>query len=1477
MTKIKDVIKIKNKKNTNIFLFLLLIIIFVNSVRFIQSSGTIVDEQNTSFDLDGNTLEKLKISSGMSSPLLWYSQTEHEVQAVAISSDGNYSISGSKSMSKNLIALYHKNNSVPLWEKDDLNGEVFSVDISANGSYMVAGTGYGFGEDITVYLFEKKSPTPVWSYQLGNIVFSVAISSDGNYIVAGSKDDRVYLFHKSSSTPIWNFQAGDHISSVAISSEGKYIVVGSGDHKIYFFERSSSTPLWSHTIDYIPGHMGDVESVSISSDGSYIAAVTQIYQGTSKVYLFHRSSSTPLWKYSAGDYLNSVSIDSEGNYIVAGGRDNKVYVFHRSSSTPLWSYTTGDSVNSVSISADGNYIVSGGGWNDKSVYLFNKTSNIPLWKYETTNYINSVSISANGRFSVAGGSDKNVYLFKSNGSQKHITLYADADNPDTNAEFNLYWNTFINPEHIWIYESNHFIGEINESVTLIDTGNALNNPYRISGLLNGSYYYKIKINNSVHGEIYSNCIKVNIYLVYNLIWSRLYGDDGTQGGFGVCVDSLNNIYQTGYIMDGPHGRNDGIVIKSSNSGVQLWNKTFGRSDDDIGLDICVDSNDDIYVVGKIDSHPIDHQDKIILLKYNSTGDCYWNRTWYDMSRANGRSIAIDSEDNIYVAGYAGDIGTTDLVFIKYNSEGSKIWQRIWGGSGYEGRYGLKIAIDSQDHLYIAAQTNSFGAGDSDAVLIKYDKFGNQIWNKTWGGVSIDGAEAITIDSNDDIFIAGYTDSYSTNGRRNLFLAKYNDSGILIWNKTWEGLGSAFCKDMTVDSNNNVILTGTTNEDMPEFVFLLMYDNSCKLLWNTLWGDEMSMMNQGSGICIDSFDNIYVSGYADYYEGHNGDIFLLKYSQLLIPEPFLLYTNAGLPDIDGIFDLIWIKSDKANNYSIYVYDKYITEINSSLTLLSDMMAVSPYGINAINGTYYYIVVAHNNYGDAFSNCIEIVVQTLDNVAPNILINNPTPNGLFGFEAPSYNITLLEGDLDSIWYRLNNETIVTYNITINYWNGYLEQDSWDQLGNGTITISFYANDSAGNIGQASVNVQKDVLGPIINITTPLDNSFFGFNAPQYDLSIVEFNLDSMWYSLDYGVTIVPIYSLTGTIDQVVWETKGSGTVPIRFYANDSLGHESFTDVTIIKDLINPLVTINYPDAEGIFGDKPPDYGISIIENNLKTYWYTLDGGTTNITITSLTGTINQAEWDKHGNGSVNLQFFAEDEGGNEGFAEILVKKDINLPLITINSPELNDIVGFQSPTFDIIVVEPNIDAMWYTLDGGMTTYSFTEFTGQIDDIEWDKFGHGTVLIQFHVRDKAGNEAFAEVQVNKDLIAPIITINAPLIGTVFEDYSPIYSISIEETNLKSYWYSLDGGTTNFTISELTGVISESAWNDLPNGHVTLTFYASDEGGNIGQAPVIITKNTTETPGTPPPGIPGYNLIALLGVTLAVTLILTKRKLKK
>ena len=189
----------------------------------------------------------------------------------------------------------------------------------------------------------------------------------------------------------------------------------------------------------------------------------------------------------------------------------------------------------------------------------------------------------------------------------------------------------------------------------------------------------------------------------------------------------------------------------------------------------------------------------------------------------------------------------------------------------------------------------------------------------------------------------------------------------------------------------------------------------------------------------------------------------------------------------------------------------------------------------------------------------------------------------------------------------------------------------------------------------------------------NNFYSSTAPDFDLNISELNLKTAWYTLDNGLTNISFIGLTGTIDQTEWDKKSDGAVQIRFYTNDSVGNEGYTDRLIYKDTLDPIITINSPTSGEEFYDLPPEFNITVDELNLNSTWYTIDGGLTIITFTEMTGFIDSTEGDEAPIGAVTIRFYARDLAGNEVYQEVVVLKrtsevppeipGFNLPIIFI----------------------------------------------------------------------------------------------------------------------------------------------------------------------------------------------------------------------
>ncbi|MFW9829564.1 MAG: hypothetical protein ACFFEY_18465 [Candidatus Thorarchaeota archaeon] len=342
--------------------------------------------------------------------------------------------------------------------------------------------------------------------------------------------------------------------------------------------------------------------------------------------------------------------------------------------------------------------------------------------------------------------------------------------------------------------------------------------------------------------------------------------------------------------------------------------------------------------------------------------------------------------------------------------------------------------------------------------------------------------------------------------------------------------------------------------------------------------------------------------------------------------------------------------------------------------------------------------------------------------------------------------------------------------------------------------------------------------------------------------------------------PTISIDGTGNiHVVWDDRtnynGSGTDYDIFYKQ--------------LRILSSEIIINSPDQNAFFGNLAPNFDVSVMGSNINTTWYTLDEGATNITFSGLTGTIDQTEWDKLSNGQVTIRFYANDSLGQNEFKEVLIWKDTISPQIMISSPTPNELCGITTPSFNIQIIEPNLQQKYYSLNGrpNITFTTETEFS----QTEWDQIGNGTVLITFYAIDKVGNTNSSEYFVRKDAYTPVITVYSPLDEESFGSTAPNFSISIIEEDLDSTWYTIEGVDGIFSVTGLTGTIDQTEWDNTLEGQITITFYAQDRAGNTGIESVTVIKSIPSQP-----SVPGYNLFYLFGILSVVVIILSK-KLKK
>ena len=345
-------------------------------------------------------------------------------------------------------------------------------------------------------------------------------------------------------------------------------------------------------------------------------------------------------------------------------------------------------------------------------------------------------------------------------------------------------------------------------------------------------------------------------------WFHAFGSGSGETGYGATLDSTGNLYVggTSYFAGQTFGNQDSFLTKFNSDGVNQFGRLFGGSGQDEGYSLAVDSSDNMYLVGDTRSSGAGNDD-LFLAKYNSSGVIQWQRTLGTGASDESHGVAIDSSSNIYIG---GRFNGNDLVLAKYNSSGTIQWQRVLTGAGAE--QGGPLAIDSLDNVYIMGHTTTIGAGGFDLFLAKYNSSGVIQWQRTLGGVSNDewsndGEGGLAVDSNNDVYITGRTESTGAGGA-DCIIAKYNSSGVIQWQRT---LGSAQHEDgygLTTDASNNVYVVGKTSVTTGAGSFDMLvakYNSSGVIQWQRAIGGTSSdratsVLHNGSGV-------LYVVGYS----------------------------------------------------------------------------------------------------------------------------------------------------------------------------------------------------------------------------------------------------------------------------------------------------------------------------------------------------------------------------------------------------------------------------------------------------------------------------------------------------------------------------------------------------------------------------------------------------------------------------------------
>ncbi len=204
-------------------------------------------------------------------------------------------------------------------------------------------------------------------------------------------------------------------------------------------------------------------------------------------------------------------------------------------------------------------------------------------------------------------------------------------------------------------------------------------------------------------------------------------------------------------------------------------------------------------------------------------------------------------------------------------------------------------LKSSDNLFTLEQTSTDQYGNSNPkkeniFLVKKNSFGSREWIMDLGITDEESGISMTFDSYDNVYITGYIsnrfESKKNSGDFAVFLAKYNSSGSRDWIKMLGKSEVEYGARLIVDSYDNIYVTGfsnvfeSDNEVVSRKTLLAKYDTSGNIEWTKILGLSLNYFSWD--IAVDSKDNIYLTGFSEnsfaQNTGWKENILLMKFNK-----------------------------------------------------------------------------------------------------------------------------------------------------------------------------------------------------------------------------------------------------------------------------------------------------------------------------------------------------------------------------------------------------------------------------------------------------------------------------------------------------------------------------------------------------------------------------------------------------------------------
>jgi len=367
----------------------------------------------------------------------------------------------------------------------------------------------------------------------------------------------------------------------------------------------------------------------------------------------------------------------------------------------------------------------------------------------------------------------------------------------------------------------------------------------------------------------------------NRLWATYYGGSDYDSGTGITRDQAGNIFMcgvTGSTLTGimssagsfqdtyGGGTYDAYLAKFDQNGLRIWSTFYGGTGQDMATSCTTDSVGNVYMSGSTNSSSATviatsgcHQPTMagtydyFLAKFNNNGNRIWGTYYGGLGNEQNKTYCTtDKWNNVYLSGTTNSsdsisiatagshqtslAGYMNSFVAKFTPAGIRKWSTYYGGAYYE--YANACTVDNNGNVFLVGSASStlanavatngshqqtYGGGNSDGYIVKFDSVGSRLWGTYYGGNLYDSFLNAALDTAGNIYLVGFAESaggtviatpnsYQTSfagGSTDVMLVKFNTNGVRQWGTYYGGIYQESAPAIAYDGNGNIYIGGRT--------------------------------------------------------------------------------------------------------------------------------------------------------------------------------------------------------------------------------------------------------------------------------------------------------------------------------------------------------------------------------------------------------------------------------------------------------------------------------------------------------------------------------------------------------------------------------------------------------------------------------------------------------------------------------------------